>query len=138
MHEFFETAGLHIHDHDGQANARFAQGHALVGKGHSEVIGPLVLEEGGNFYTARAIGKGFYHDHYFGLWPNAATVKAVVVEEGVKVDFKHGLVHFKRQLALYPLKAKFTRTLEEQGSVYELLARQIGEQLLGGFVKTGF
>jgi hypothetical protein len=31
LHEFFETAGFHIHDHDGQANARFAQGDALVG-----------------------------------------------------------------------------------------------------------
>ena len=134
-----EGGHLWIHDHDVGGDAGFAEGDALIGNCHSEIVDTVILQGLGNLHSTSAIGVGLDHTDHLRLGFQERTVVVQIIHHSVEVHLEDGLVDFLLQLFGNLIKAKRTGSLQEDEFIVEFTERlrvekmvHIGKELLVG------
>ena len=114
-----EGSHLWIHDHDVLRDASFAEGYALVGHGHGQVVHPMVLQRLGHFHGSCAIGIGLHHTDNLRLWMHIGTVVVQVIHQRIEVHLQNRFVHLLFEQFGQTVKTKGTCTLQQDQFVAE-------------------
>ena len=115
-----ERRHFRVHDHDVARDAVLAQGYALVGYCHGEIVHQVVLQCLGYFHRPGSIRIRFYHAHQFGFRLHEGAVIVEVLHHGTEVYFQYGLVHFLHQEFRELVEAELACALDEDYLVVEL------------------
>ena len=134
-----EGGHLGIHDHDVGGDAGLTERHTLVGHSHGEIVYTMILQRLGYLYGTRTIAVSLDHTHHLRLRLQERTVVVQVVDHGIEIHLKDGLVHLLFQLFRNLVEAERTGTLQQDQLIpkaAEYIAgeemRHIGKKLLVG------
>ena len=120
VEEGFERCHLRVHHHDIGSNAGFAQGHALIGYSHSQIIYAVVLQGLGYFDGTGSIGIGLDHAHHFRVGFQERTEMVQVIDHSLEIHLKNGFMNFLLQQFGDALKTEPACTFQQHQFVGKL------------------
>ena len=115
-----ERRHLRVHYHYARGYPVLAQGHALVGHGHGQIVYAVVLQRLGHLHGPCAVCVGLDHAHDFRLRLEERAVRVEVCHERVEVHFEYRLVHLLLQKLRQAVEAERSRAFYE----YNLVAQR--------------
>ncbi len=125
-----EGGHLRIHNHDVAGDASLAQGDALVGHGHGQIVDPMFLQGLRNLHGSGSIAVGLDHAHQFGLGPQEGTIVVQVLDHRIEVDLENGLVDFLLQQLCQLVETETARAFQENQFAMQLTEHIAVDELL--------
>ena len=112
-----ERRHLRIHHHDIRCNARTAQGCALVGYGHSQIVHTVILQRLGNLDGSCAIGISLNHADEFRFRLHERAIVVEVFHHSGEVYLERRLVNLLHKQFRDLVETEGSGTLQEDGLV---------------------
>jgi len=137
LQKLFERSAFGIHYHNGYPDSLIAKLFAFVGKGHRQIINPVILQYVGNLKAPAAIREGLDHGRYLCLGTEQRPEMVKIVNHCIEVNLQNGFMHLLFEGGHNLFEPEYARPFNQNGLIGEVGWLQLLQKLACGFEKTG-